>query len=181
MLSLVVQHSCWLFIVRVCHCPSSVSNVMWLSCYKWWCGPVLVGSHLTVVLEWCSVVMGQWQSFLVLWLSGVLSLGLAVSLVWAVVFVVEECYVQTQRWDCLHMMISPEYNNLSYAIPPDILGNASQNNKMKPKKVIGWQCDWRKMFLIFLFLCSTLLDIYFVWTVFWQLKKHQIFIFTMTS
>ena len=32
----------------------------------------------------------QWQSFLVRWLGGVLSLGLAVSLVWAVVVVVEE-------------------------------------------------------------------------------------------
>ena len=54
--SLVVEHSCWLFIVRVCHCPSSVSTV-WLSCYQWWCGPVLVRSNLTVVLEWCSVLM----------------------------------------------------------------------------------------------------------------------------
>ena len=176
--SLVVQHCCWLFIVRVCHCPSSVSTV-WLSCYQWlwfWSG---------VVCSWTVAVI---SGFVVGWCV-VIGVGSIIGVV--VVVVVEEMLCANSKVRLLACDDLTWNNNWSYAIPHDIVWNfcqsgwtmnSPQNNKMKPKKVpvIDGQCGWREIFLIFLLLCSTLLDIYFVWTVFLQLEKHQICILTIT-
>ena len=154
MLPLVVQHCCWLFIVRVCHCPSWVSTV-WLSCYQWWCGPVLVGSHVAVVLEWCSMLMDSGSHF---WFC-----GFVVCCCWGWQYYWcgqwwlwwKKCYVQTQRWDCLHMMISPgittcplQFHQICYGILLSLV------EPWTPHRIIRWNqtkwyltCHWWAMWL----------------------------------
>ena len=68
-----------------------------------------------------------WQSFLVGWLGGVLSLGLAVSLVWAVVVVVEEMLCANSKVRLLAHDDLTWNNNLSYAIPHDIVWNSCES------------------------------------------------------
>ena len=58
------------------------------------------------------------QSFLVLWFCGVLGLGLAVSLVWTVVVVVEEMLCANSKMRLLAHDDLTWNNNLSSAIPP---------------------------------------------------------------
>ena len=122
MLSFVVQHCCWLFNVRVCHCPSSVSTV-WLSCYQWRCSPALVGSHVAVVLEWCSVLMdsGSHSSFC----------GWVVCCHWGWQYHWcgqwwlwwKKCYVQTQRWYLTCHWLAMWLKGDIYNIPFVVLGH----------------------------------------------------------
>ena len=58
------------------------------------------------------------------WVVGVLSLGLAVSLVWAVVVVVEEMLCANSKVRFLAHDDLTWNNNLSYAIPHNIVWNS---------------------------------------------------------
>ena len=69
----------------------------------------LYGYHATkaVVLEWCSLLMYSGSHF---WLGGwVVCCHWGWQYHWCGQWWLwwKKCYVQTQRWDCLHMMISP--------------------------------------------------------------------------